>query len=72
VDLPDSGDEHNTVAVKGESRVHHYTNVAKKLDLIKSVVGRCWEVSHHSPDEVRAAVVLGWGFEECQHFNLEN
>jgi len=67
---PDSGDEHNTVVVEGESRVQHDTNVAKKIDLIKGVVGRCWKVCHHSPGEVRAAVVLGWGFEECQHFTL--
>jgi len=70
VAFPDSGDEHSTVVVEGESRVQHDTNVAKKIDLIKSVVGRCWEVCHHSPGEVRAVVVLGWGFEECKHFTL--
>ena len=70
VSFPDYGDENNTVVVEGESRVQYDTDVAKKIDLIKSVVGRCWEVCHHSPGEVRAAVVLGWGFEECQHFTL--
>jgi len=62
--FPDSGDEHNTVVVEGESRVQHDTDVGKFFDLIKSVVGRCWEVCHHSPVEVRVVVVLGWGFEE--------
>ena len=61
VAFPDSGDEHNTVVVEGESRVQHDNNVTKKSDLIKGVVGRCWEVCHHSPGKVRAAVVLGWG-----------
>ena len=68
--FPDSGDDHCTVVVEGESRVQYDTNVAKFLDLIKGVVGRCWKVRHHLPGEVRAAVVLGWGFEECQHFTL--
>jgi len=71
VSFPDSGDEHNTVVVERESRVQHDTNVVKKIDHIKSVVGRCWEECHHSSGEVRAVVVLGWGFEECQHFTLE-
>jgi len=70
VSFPDSGDEHYTVVVEGESRVQHDTNVAKKIDLIKCVVGRCWEVCHHSPGDMRAVVVLGGGFEECQHFTL--
>jgi len=70
VSFPDSEDDHNTVVVEGESRVQHDTNVAKKNDLIKSVVSRCWEVCHRSPGEVRAVVALGGGFEECQHFTL--
>jgi len=70
VSFPDSGDEHNTVVVEGESRVQHDTNVAKISDLIKSVLGRCLEVCHHSPGKVRAVVVLDWGFEGCQYFTL--
>jgi len=49
VSFSDSGDEHNTVVVEGESRVQHDTNVAKTFELIKSVVGRCWEVCHYLP-----------------------
>jgi len=72
VAFPDSGDEHGTVVVEGESRVQNDTSVAKILDLIKGVVGRCWKVRHHSLGEVRAAVVLGWGFEESSTLFLEN
>ena len=49
VSFSDSGDEHNTVVVEAASRVQHDTNVAKTFELIKSVVGRCWEVCHYLP-----------------------
>ena len=35
VSFPDSGDEHNTVVVEGESRVQYDTNVEKKLTSLK-------------------------------------
>ena len=35
VAFPDSGDEHNTVVVEGESRVQYDTNVEKKLTSLK-------------------------------------